>query len=113
MSGWLMGWPALRDALLRRKGTLSSDERSVSFNVEEKILAFSGTDNWVEGLDGKKHERILVTINGELVDLSNWLHEDTPVLMTGKNVVKNTSGSVRDCHMICDKIIESALYYCE
>jgi len=110
MTGWLMGWPALREALVRRKGSLSSDKRSVSFHIEGMILTFNGTDNFVEGLDGKDHERILVTVNGEPIDLSQWLHDETPILMTGKDVVKDRNGTKKYCYMICDKIIEEIKY---
>ena len=79
--------PHLKDALIRRGGEETSDINSISFQKDK--LLFSGTGEMVMGLDGKKHERVKIVLNGkEVDDLTDWLDPETRVLMTGKNVVK-------------------------
>ena len=98
----------LKNALERKGGTVSPDGNAVSFYRNNDILVFSGTDEaeMIPDLDGIKHERVNVTRNGEILNLDNWLHDETPILMTGKDVVKNKNGTVTDCHDICYKILK-------
>lgn len=97
--------PHLKDALIRRGGEETSHINSVSF--QKNKLLFSGTGEMVMGLDGKKHERVKIVLNGkEADDLSDWLDPETPLLMTGKNVVKNIYGTATNCIDICVDILK-------
>ena len=97
--------PHLKDALIRRGGEETSDINSISFQKDK--LLFSGTGEMAMGLDGKKHERVKIVLNGkEVDDLTDWLDPETRVLMTGKNVVKNIYGTATNCIDICDDILK-------
>jgi hypothetical protein len=100
--------PHLKNALIRKGGKVSPDDNSVSFCHNNDILVFAGTDedDMIPDLDGIKHERVYVTRNGKSVNLSTWLSDESPILMTGKSVVKNKNGKVTDCSKICFKILK-------
>ena len=100
--------PHLKNALVRKGGKVSPDDNAVSFYQNNDILVFSGTDGdeMISDLEGIKHERVNVTHNGKSLNLNVWLDDETPVLMTGKGVVKNKKGTLTDCHIICKKILK-------
>lgn len=113
----------LKNALKLRGGEVSADGNSVSFCKNDDKLIFSGTNKMVIGLDGKKHERVKiklnmvidldekehegvkVKLNGEHLNFSHWLHEQTPILMTGNKVVNDKHGNPRNCIEICEHIL--------
>lgn len=95
----------LRGALYRRGGKKSPDENSVPFYKNDDELIFSGTKEMVFGLKGLK-ERVKITLNGDDLNLSPWLHEETPILMTGNKVVKNKRDKVTNCMNICNHILK-------
>lgn len=101
-----MPFHQLKKALKNRGGEESPDGNSVSFYKNDDKLIFSGTKEMIFGLDGEKHERVKITLNGDDLNLSHWLHEKTPILMTGKNVVKNKRDKEKYCHNICDDILK-------
>jgi len=97
----------LKNALEKKGGIVSEDNNSVSFYKNGKILTFFGSDEreMVEDISGIKHERVRISLDGDELKLDKWLHQDTPYLMTGKDVVKNKNGSIKSCHEICYKIL--------
>jgi hypothetical protein len=92
--------PHLRNALLKRGGDLSENKDSVIFRNGDETISFKGTGK------GLPHEEIIVILNGDILDLSKWLSPYTPVLKTGKNVIKNINGTPVDCISICDNVLE-------
>jgi hypothetical protein len=96
----------LKKALKIRDGEESPDGNSISFYKNDGKLIFSGTNEMIFGLDGKKHERVEIMLNGDDLNLSPWLHEETPILMTGNKVVKNKRGKPKNCINICDDILK-------
>lgn len=101
-----MSFRHLKKALKIRDGEESPDSNSVSFYKNDGKLIFSGTNEMIFGLDGKKHERVEIMLNGDDLNLSPWLHKETPILMTGNKVVKNKRDKPKNCINICDDILK-------
>lgn len=87
----------LKPALIRKGGK----EFGVLFtNRNKDELIFSGTDN------SKSQEPVRITLNGSVINLEGqYLHNETPILKTGKKSVKNKDGTLVDCNRVCYKII--------
>ena len=93
-----MSFNRLKSALIRRGGKLTATGE-VEFKNIGDTLAFEGTGT------NRKNEPVKVKYNGKDFDLSQWLHEETPVLKTGSKIVKNKSGTPTDCNVVVEKIL--------
>jgi hypothetical protein len=91
----------LKRALLKRGGDFSENNNAVLFRKGEEIISFQGSGKSLP------HEEIIVTHNGNPLNLLQWLSPNTPVLRTGAKIVQNVHGTNVACIDICDNILEN------
>ena len=91
----------LKPALMRKGGKELAYDSVLFTNRNKDELIFFGTDN------SKSQEPVRITLNGSEINLEGqYLHNETPILKTGKKSVMNKDGTTFvDCNRVCYKII--------